>query len=153
MLITGALIIAVAPRLASALNENARQPVVALIVGLLSLVLIPVAAVLLAVTVIGIPASFILLVAYAIALYLSQYVVGQWLGSLLLPSSWNDGSRGFLLLSMTIGVLIIAALRFFLPVSWVAALVTVLVMIVGLGAAVLLVRQLRPWYVTGRANA
>lgn len=147
LLATGAIIIALAPRLSSALNASLRRPLVAAIVGLVSMALIPIVAIVLMVTVIGLPVSLLLMVAYVVALYLSQYIVGQRIGSLLLPRSWNDGSRGYLLLSMTIGVILLSVLRF-VPVPFVSTIVNALVAILGLGAAVLLLRQLRPRYVT-----
>jgi cytoskeletal protein CcmA (bactofilin family) len=145
LLATGALIIAVAPRLSSALNRNLRRPLQAALVGVLGLVLIPIVAVVLMVTVIGLPASILLMVGYVVALYLSQYVVGQRIGSLILPRRWNDGSRGYLLLSMTIGVILLSAVRF-VPVPFLSTAMNAIVAVLGLGATVLLVRQLRPRY-------
>ncbi|HYH12217.1 MAG TPA: polymer-forming cytoskeletal protein [Thermomicrobiales bacterium] len=143
LLATGAIVIALAPRLFSALNDNLGRPGVAAVVGLLSIVLIPIAAILLMVTVVGIPFSLLILIAYGVALYLSQVVVGQRIGTLVLPRRWNDGSRGYLLLSMTIGVILLSVLRF-VPVPFVSSVVNALVAILGLGAAVMLLRQLRP---------
>lgn len=143
LLVAGAVMIAVAPRLAAAVGENVRRPWIGLVVGLLSLVVLPVLAVALITSVIGLPVGVILLALLAIALYLSQVVVGQWLGAVILPGSWNDGSRGYLLLAMTIGVLIISAFRF-VPLPFVSTVVNALVAVVGLGAMVLIVRRLRP---------
>ncbi len=145
LLATGALIIAVAPRLSSALNRNLRRPLLAALAGVLGLMLIPVLAVVLIATIIGLPASILLMVAYVVALYLSQYIVGQRIGSLILPKRWNDGSRGYLLLSMTIGVILLSAVRF-LPVPYLGTAVNAVVAVLGLGATMLLVRQLRPRY-------
>lgn len=145
LLMAGALIIALAPRFAGAVSTNVRRPWVAAIVGIVSIVLIPIVAILLMATIVGIPVGLIVVALYVIALYLSQVVVGQRLGTVLLPRSWNDGSRGYLLLAMTIGVILISAFRF-IPVPYVGSAVKLLVAIVGLGASVLLIRQLRPGY-------
>jgi cytoskeletal protein CcmA (bactofilin family) len=142
LLITGAVLIALAPRLASALDMNMRRPLASLIIGAIALVGIPIIAILLAITVIGLPVSLILIALYFVALYLSQYVVGQRIGGLLLPGRWNDGSRGYLLLSMTIGVLLLSVLRY-LPVPFVGTIVNGLVAVVGLGASIMLLRQVK----------
>lgn len=143
LLAAGAIMIALAPRLAAIVSGNVRHPWIPAIVGVLSLVVLPVLAILLMVSIIGIPVGLILLTLFFIALYLSQVIVGQRLGTLILPRRWNDGSRGFLLLAMTIGVILISAFRF-IPLPYVSATVNLLVAIIGLGAVVLLVRQLRP---------
>lgn len=143
MLVAGVVIVALAPRLATALDENMRRPLAALVMGLIGLIAIPIIALVLAITIIGLPISLILVGLYLAGLYLSQYVVGQRIGTLILPSRWNDGSRGYLLLSMTIGVLLLSLLRY-LPIPFVGTVVDLFVAIVGLGAAVLLIGQLRP---------
>lgn len=143
LLVAGAIVIALAPRFAYSLNESLRRPGIAMVVGLLALVAIPVIAVVLMISIVGIPASLIVLAAYTMALYLSQYIVGQRLGSAILPDRWNDGSRGYLLLSMTIGVILLGALRF-VPVPHLSSVIGAVVAILGLGAAVMLLGQLRP---------
>jgi hypothetical protein len=143
MLVAGAAVVALAPRLASALEANMRRPLPALVMGLIAMIAIPVIALLLAISVIGLPVSLILVGVYLTALYLSQYVVGQRLGTLILPDRWNDGSRGYLLLSMTIGVLLLSLPRF-LPIPYVGSAIDLLITIGGLGAAVLLLGHLRP---------
>lgn len=145
---TGAVLVALAPRLAAAASGNVRRPWVAGIIGLVAVALIPIVALALMVTVVGMPAGLILMTLLILALYLSQVVVGQRLGMLLLPRRWNDGSRGYLLLAMSIGVILLSALRF-VPIPFVSSVVNLLVAIVGLGASVLLVRQLRPGSAAG----
>ena len=143
MLVAGAAVIAFAPRLASALDRNMRRPLALFIAGAVALIAIPALALALAISVVGLPASLILIALYLIALYLSQYVVGQRLGTLILPNGWNDGSRGFLLLSMTIGVLLLSLLRY-LPIPFVGSVIDLIITVGGLGAMVLLLGQLRP---------
>ena len=145
LLAAGTIMVALAPRLSAIVGGNVRRPWIPALVGLVSLVVLPIVAILLMVSIIGLPVGFIVLTLYFIALYLSQVVVGQRLGTIILPRSWNDGSRGFLLLAMTLGVILISALRF-IPVPFVSSLVSLLVAIIGLGAFVLLMRQLRPAY-------
>ncbi len=143
MLVAGAAVIAFAPRLASALDRNMRRPLALFIAGAVALIAIPALTLALAISVVGLPASLILIALYLIALYLSQYVVGQRLGTLILPNGWNDGSRGFLLLSMTIGVLLLSLLRY-LPIPFVGSAIDLIITVGGLGAMVLLLGQLRP---------
>ena len=143
LLVTGAVIVALAPRFATTVSSNVRRPWIAAIVGVLAVGVVPLVALGLMITVIGLPMGLILVALFVIALYLSQIVVGQRIGMLLLPRSWNDGSRGYQLLAMSVGVILLSALRF-IPVPFVSSVVNLLVAVVGLGAAVLLVRQLRP---------
>lgn len=140
-LLAGAVVIAAMPRLTSRVAEHASQLLQPAAVGVLSLFLIPVVALLLIVTVIGIPIGVFLLMLLPIALYLSQVFVGLTIGRFLMPRSWRDGSRGFLLLAMTLGVLIIAVLRM-LPVPFIGPVITAIVTFWGLGAAVMLLTDL-----------
>lgn len=152
LLVAGLVMIALAPRFAAVVSGNVRRPWIPAIVGLVSMVLLPFVAILLMVSIIGLPVGLILFALFVISLYLSQVIVGQRLGTVILPRRWNDGSRGFALLAMTIGVILISALRF-VPLPYVSALTNLVVAIIGLGAVVLLVRQLRPAYTARQATA
>ena len=136
-LIAGVVLIAAAPRLADALGGNAKRLMPALPLGLLALVATPLAIILLLATVIGIPAGLIVLGAYLAALYLTQVIVGMAIGRYVLPNGWNDGSRGFHLLAMAIGVILIGALRF-IPLPYVHGLTMLVITIWGLGAVAML---------------
>lgn len=140
-LVAGVLLIVLAPRLANALGANARRFLPALPLGLIALIATPIVAILLMSTVIGIPAGLIVLVVYALALYLTQVMVGMAIGRFILPGRWNDGSRGFHLLAMTIGVILLGLLRF-IPLPYVHGLITLVVTIWGLGAVAMLVVSL-----------
>ena len=140
-LVAGAILVALAPRLANVLGGNAKRFIPALPLGLLALVVTPILAAILLATVIGIPAGLIVLILYFLALYLTQVVVGMAIGRFILPNGWNDGSRGFHLLAMTIGVVLLGVLRF-IPVPYIHGLVTLVVTIWGLGAVAMLVVSL-----------
>ncbi|HYI24540.1 MAG TPA: polymer-forming cytoskeletal protein [Thermomicrobiales bacterium] len=140
-LVAGALLIAVAPRLANALGSNAKRFLPALPFGLAALILTPIVAILLMTTIIGIPAGLIVVFLYLLALYLTQVFAGMAIGRFILPNGWNDGSRGFHLLAMTIGVILLGALRF-IPLPYVHGLVTLVVTIWGMGAVAMLVVSL-----------
>lgn len=140
-LVVGVLLVVAAPRLANRLGANGRRLLPAFLLGLLALVAVPIVALILMVTVVGLPAGLILLGLYLIALYLTQVVVGMAIGRFMLPRGWNDGSRGFHLLAMTIGVVLIGALRL-VPVPYLFTVVGALITIWGAGAVVMLLGTL-----------
>ena len=140
-LIAGVVLVVAAPRLANALGGNAKRLMPALPLGLLALIATPLAIVLLMVTVIGFPAGLIVLGTYLVALYLTQVIVGMAIGRFILPNGWNDGSRGFHLLAMAIGVILIGALRF-IPLPYVHGLIMLVITVWGLGAVAMLLASL-----------
>ncbi len=142
-LLAGVVVVALAPRLMSAVGKSGRRILPAFGIGIVSLIVVPILAFLLMITVIGLPVGLIFLAAFLIALYLSQVIVGTMLGRLILSGRWDDGSRGFNLLCMTVGVIIISALRF-VPLPYASGGVSVIVSIWGLGTAIMLFGRLRP---------
>lgn len=142
-LIAGAIVIAIAPRAMTAIAQNGRDILPAVGVGILALIAVPVVSVALMVTVVGLPIGTILLALFVIALYLTQVAVGTAIGRLILTKRWDDGSRGFLLLCMVLGVLIISGIRF-IPVPYIWGGVNVVVTIWGFGAIMMLLGRLRP---------
>jgi cytoskeletal protein CcmA (bactofilin family) len=142
-LITGALLVAVAPRAAEAIGKAGRRILPAAGLGLAAIILGPIVAVILIATLIGLPAGLMMLAGYVVVLYLSQVVVGIVIGRAILSGRWDDGSRGFYLLAMTIGVILLSALKF-IPLPYVGGIVSLLVSIWGVGTVVLLLARLRP---------
>jgi hypothetical protein len=140
-LVLGAAIIALAPRLATRIAEHAEPFLRPMVLGIVALIGVPLVALIALLTVIGIPLGLLLMLGVALALYLSQIFVGLTLGRYVLPRSWRDGSRGFSLLAMTIGVLAISGLRM-IPFPYVSAAVALLVAIWGLGASIQIVGDL-----------
>jgi len=140
-LVAGALLVVAAPRLANQLGSNGKRLLPSFLMGLLAVIAVPVVAFVLLVTVIGIPAGLILLALYFAALYLSQVFVGITIGRFVLPGGWNDGSRGFHLLAMTLGVVALGALRL-IPVPYLHSILSVLITIWGAGAALMLLGSL-----------
>ncbi|MER3439077.1 MAG: hypothetical protein C4346_16645, partial [Chloroflexota bacterium] len=90
----------------------------------------------------GIPLALIMLALYLIILYLSQVFLGLALGRVILPSRWDTASRGYNLLAMVLGVLIVAGLRL-LPVPYISGLLAALTAVLGLGAVVVGLRRMR----------
>lgn len=140
-LLTGAALIVLMPRLASRIADHGSLILQPAAVGLIAMILLPLAGVFLLGTIIGIPLGVILLTLIPIGLYLSQICAGVSLGRIILPGSWQDGTRGSLLLAMTLGVILIGVIRM-APVPFLGPIVTVLVTFWGFGALVMVVTDL-----------
>ncbi|HEV2528636.1 MAG TPA: polymer-forming cytoskeletal protein [Thermomicrobiales bacterium] len=143
MLITGiALVLAIPAATAAAADGARKRPARSAITGLIALILIPIVAFILLVTVIGIPVSIILLVLFGIALYISQVVVGLAIGRWILPRSWRGTGRGFNLLAMVIGVVLISLVRL-IPLPFIDGLAALIVAVIGLGAILVAIHSAR----------
>jgi cytoskeletal protein CcmA (bactofilin family) len=142
-LIAGLILVLLVPRGMAAVADAARlAPLTSLLIGLLLLFVVPILLVILAVTLVGIPMAVIGLFAYLTVLYLSQVFLGLAIGRLILPSSWDTRSRGYNLLAMTIGVLILGGLRM-IPLPFVSGVIALVTAILGLGAVAIAVRSSR----------
>lgn len=140
-LLAGATVIGLMPRLASRVADHGSLLFQPAAVGLIAIFMLPVIAMLLLGTILGIPIGIIMLALIPIGLYLSQVFAGLTLGRFLMPRSWRDGSRGYMLLAMTLGVIIIGLIRM-APVPFLGPIVTAIVTFWGFGALVLLVGDL-----------
>jgi cytoskeletal protein CcmA (bactofilin family) len=123
----GMLLHALAPGLFAGRLVSGRDFFVSLGLGFAVLVLAPIALVLLALTVVGIPAALIGLAAWGVALYLGGVVVAALIGrSLVKPR--GDGARDFgmaLLVGLAV-IVVVKSLPFVgRPAGWVIALVGV----------------------------
>ena len=136
-LLAGVLLVLVAPRLADHLGANGRRTVRALVFGLIGVIAVPIAVLLLMVSVVGLSAGLVALATFLMLLYLSQVIVGLTIGRSILPKSWNDGSRGFHLLAMTLGVIVLSVTRF-IPLPYLHGVISILVTLWGVGAALML---------------
>lgn len=139
-LIAGVVIIALAPRLADAIGRSGRAVLRAVGVGLLALIVVPVVTGILIVSTIGVPIGLIFLGSFVALLYLSQVFAGLAIGRFVLPDRWNDGSRGYHFLAMTIGVIILAVLNF-IPLPFASAVIAVAVTMWGVGAALMVLAE------------
>ncbi len=134
-LVAGLVIVLVLPRLAVSIANAARFSLLGSFVrGLILFFAVPILTVILFVTIVGIPIALIILVGYFVTLYLSQVFIGLALGRFILPDRWGDLGRGYNLLAMTIGVIILFAPRF-IPVPFLDPAISVVVALLGLGAA------------------
>lgn len=140
-LIAGAALIALAPRIFYRAADNAAPVVTAGIWGTLGIVVIPTLAVLALMSVFLVPVGLVILTLLPIALYLSQVVVGITIGRAILPRKWRDGSRGFLLFALVLGMIVIGALRM-APVPFLNVITMVLVTVWGFGALLMLLTDI-----------
>ena len=101
---------------------------------------VPVAMVLLAITLVGLPASIMLLMAYLVSIYLAKIWVAAFLGQMLLKPT--GATKGDWMLGLLVGLLILTVVRF---IPYLGTLVHFGVICMGLGAfAWQLHRVLRP---------
>ncbi len=142
-LVAGVAVVLLLPRSAPALADALRtEPLAPFLAGLGLAIGVPIAVAVLIVTVVGVPLALIVLALYLAALYLSQVVVGLAIGRFLLPASWDTASRGFNLLAMTLGVILLAALRL-VPIPYLGLAVAAFTAVLGLGAIVMGMRRWR----------
>jgi len=117
-------------------NKNSKaiieQPFKTLGIGALSLIVMPLIAILLMITVVGIPVGFILGIAYGVAIYLSKIVVasafGYWMSK---RYKWTSILKG--VWPVLIALVILAV---FTHLPYVAFLAGLLIVLAGLGALV-----------------
>ncbi|MEA2639429.1 MAG: hypothetical protein QOF51_823 [Chloroflexota bacterium] len=129
----GAVALAVSPRgMNSAGSAIVQQPLLSLGWGFGLLLGMPLAAILLMFTAIGLPVAVVLLILYVILLYSSQAIVGLAVGRLLLSQLRPVAGYWWAVLSVLVGMLILEALR---AVPIVGGVVTLLMLIGGLGGA------------------
>ena len=105
--------------------------------GILALFLTPLIAVVLFITIIGIPLSLILLALYLIAIYLGKILVGILIGRSLL-NNYLPKQKDSFILAMIIGI-IIAYLIFTLPI--IGLFISLLAMLWGLGGIMLALKN------------
>jgi hypothetical protein len=139
-LVVGAVIIAIIPRFTGEAAETIPLRLVRSgLVGLGWFVLVPLAIVIAAVTVIGIPLAIVAALLYGVVVYLSTVPVAIWLGRLVLGARTRTGLQG-LLLSFLVGGILVLAVQM-IPV--VGPILSLIAACVGLGAIMLRALALR----------
>lgn len=133
-LITAFIIIALFPKaVAETLRILTESLWTSLGVGFLALIAVPVAAIILIFTLVGLPLGVISFALYFIFIYLSQIIFGIFLGKkILVGATKSEGVSPYL--SALVGIIIIAVLGFIPFLGW---LVKFVVMLFGIGALVL----------------
>ncbi len=131
LLLVTLLVALLAPRaLARSAQEIRRQPGQSLGWGVLALIGTPIVAIFLLITIVGIPVSLLLLLVWAIWLYLAAVPVGAFIG-LQIVGADRERSPGSLAGAAVLGVLILILVDFIPIVGWVVRLLTLLF---GMGA-------------------
>lgn len=127
LLVAGFVLLALAPRAVSRVSERVgSQFWHSLLVGFILLIVIPAVAIILLVTVVGIPLALVAVALYLVTLYLGQIAVARWAGQRIFRRATASPY-----LSYTIGAIVVIVL-FALPfLGWIARLIAVLV---GFGA-------------------
>ena len=101
--------------------------------GALILIATPVAAIIVMITVIGLPLGIISLVLWGIALYLSQIPVALLLGRLIIRQNRELDSTGMMIGALALGLLVLFVLRLTPIIGWIVGL---LIIVFGLGTLV-----------------
>ena len=130
LLVLGFMVVAVAPGGVPQVVDRVRhRPGPALLTGFLLLVTVPVASVLIALTVVGTPLAVVLILLYGATVYPSQVFVAAWLGDFFVrPLARRAPS---LYVAQTIGTVILVAIVA-LPVA--GMIIRLLALLLGFGA-------------------
>ncbi len=102
--------------------------------GAIALFLTPLAALVVCVTIVGIPVGIITMLLWGILLYLSQLPVSVFIGHMILGAHKPLESKGFMIGSLALGLLLISLLRLIPLLGFLVALATALF---GMGAFVI----------------
>jgi cytoskeletal protein CcmA (bactofilin family) len=133
LLLIGIVSLIIAPELTQKNSDNVSvKPLKNLLWGLLFLIITPIVAVLLLITIIGIPLSMILLVIYIILIYISRIYIGLWVGQYVLKKLKKE--TRFKALTMALG-LIIVLIGINLPI--IGGFIHLVIILLGLGAIIL----------------
>ncbi|MFC2067387.1 hypothetical protein ACFLUO_10180 [Chloroflexota bacterium] len=101
--------------------------------GALILIATPIAAVIVMITVVGLPLGIISLLLWGIALYLSQIPVALFLGRLIIRQNRELDSTGIMIGALALGLLVLFALRLIPIIGWIVGLI---VIVFGLGTLI-----------------
>lgn len=140
-LMTGVVIVLVAPRRSTSIADSIRnRPLSSLGWGALVLFVTPIAAIIVCITVIGIPVALIALVLYAIAIYLSQIFVGLLIGRLIIGRFRDVETKAILVGTLAAGL---AILFVFGLIPYLGFIIGLAVALFALGALVVSIKALR----------
>lgn len=143
LLALGLVLMAITPRGIHAVAERIRtQFGGTLLAGFVLLVIVPVAAVVLLFTVVGVPVALALLLLYVTTLYPGQVFVAAWLGEALTRQRGRGGSSPYL--SLIVGVIVLIVLVSLPFVGWMFRLLAVCVGFGALWAAIWRTRRGQP---------
>jgi hypothetical protein len=130
LLALGLVIVAITPRGVRAVADRVRaQFGITLLIGFILMVVVPVASVVLLLTVVGIPVALVLLLLYVTTLYPGQVFASAWLGDALARRLGGAAVSAYV--SITVGVIALIILVSLPVVGWIFRLLAICV---GLGA-------------------
>jgi len=140
-LVLGIIIILLASKRVKAVTDSIRtRPWASLGWGAIILIFTPIAALIVCITIIGLPLGLIALFLYAIAIYLTQLFAGLLIGQLIIGSSRRVETKAALVGALALGLAILSLLRLIPYLGFVIGLATILF---GLGAILVSERRLR----------
>ena len=133
LMVLGTVLLALFPGYAYRVNENLEDsPWKTLVWGILALILTPIIAGLLIVTIIGFPLALIIFFIYLFGIYVTKIYFGHYLGKRILGRLRGTGAHWFW--SLLLGIMIILVLA---KIPILGTVVRVVVVLFGLGAIVL----------------
>jgi hypothetical protein len=139
ILIIGIIVILIASRRVTSLADSVQaRPWQSLGWGAVILIMTPIAAIIVMITVIGLPLGLISLVLYGIALYLAQIPIALLIGRLIIRQNRELGSKGMMIGALALGLVILFLLRLIPFVGWIVGLLTI---VFGLGSLITAYRR------------
>lgn len=140
-LVLGIIIVLLAPRRMKAITQSIRtRPWPSLGWGAVLLIVTPIAALIVSITVIGLPLGLITLALYAVAIYITQLFIGLLIGQLIIGSFKGVETRAALIGALALGLAILTLLKLIPYAGFFIGLAAVLF---GFGAILVSERQLR----------
>lgn len=125
----GLLLFWLLPGLKRAPLSNVRGLLASGGIGFLAAVATPIAAIIMAITVIGLPVALATLILWLLALYLSKIVIGRYIGGILTGN--GKDTFGSTALSLLIGITIIVVA---INLPYIGGILNILLILIGLGA-------------------
>jgi cytoskeletal protein CcmA (bactofilin family) len=139
-LVAGVVVVALFPRFtAEAADIIPQRPVRVALIGLGWFILVPLAIIIAAITVIGAPLAIVIALLYGIVAYLGAVPFAIWLGRILLGARTRGGRQGVLLSFLLGGILVLAVQL--IPI--IGPIVALIAGCLGLGAIMLRTLALR----------
>ncbi len=143
LLIVATTLIALMPTFYTRVVETYRtRPAMSLLIGFITLICVPALAILFLITIIGVPLALLIIAAYLILLVVGYVTTGISIGDWLLKRVTDDkaGSTWWRIGSAVAGVLIVSLIA---RIPWVGGWVVLIALLIGLGALISQVWQMR----------
>jgi cytoskeletal protein CcmA (bactofilin family) len=140
-LVTGLVLLALVPRPVVAAADAIRTRFLpSLLAGIAGWIIWPILAVVLLVIVVGIPIAVIGTVLLLCLAYLSQVFVGLAIGRVVLPKGWKVSTRGYNILAMALGMILISVIRA-IPLPYISSIIAVIAAVIGVGGVLIATRH------------